>query len=73
MSLKKTLKGKIPKTAMKSSSLSKKSSTIDRDGRVGRVGNVQLLALGTNPWGFSDGVSELNDTCKGFLDERRIE
>lgn len=55
---------------MKSSSLSKKSSTIDRDGRVG---NVQLLALGTNPWGFSDGVSALNDTCKGFLDERGIE
>lgn len=55
---------------MKSSSLSKKSSTIDRDGRVG---NVQLLALGTNPWGFSDRVSALNDTCKGFLDERGIE
>lgn len=70
MSLKKTLKGKIPKTVMKSSSLSKKSSTIDRDGRVG---NVQLLALGTNPWGFGDGVSALNDTCKGFLDERGIE
>ena len=45
---------------MKSSSLSKKPSTIDRDGRVG---NVQLLALGTNPWGFSDGVSALNVLC----------
>ena len=70
MSLKKTLKGKIPKTAMKYSSLSKTSSTIDRDGRVG---NVQLLALGTNTWGFSDGVLALNDTCKGFLDEKGIE